>query len=200
MKHTYFALRHGEAEHIVRGVVASRRPDVDTTFPLTEKGMADVETSVAGAIHSGVIDTTKPLVVIASPVLRARQTGDIAIQTAMRNGVLLKEGTLQIRDAWADRDFGSAEGGPNTVYEQYWKRDKQDPLHHWNSCESAAEVRKRIEADLTELEHMYDEPCQILLCSHGDTLQITQTFFLQMGPEHHRDVPHIHTAEIRRLY
>jgi len=39
----------------------------------------------------------------------------------------------------------------------------------------------------------------ILLVSHGDTLQILQAGFGRTDPARHRHLPHLETAEIRRM-
>ena len=39
----------------------------------------------------------------------------------------------------------------------------------------------------------------ILLVSHGDTLQILEAGFLRMDPSAHRQLPHLDTAQIREL-
>lgn len=39
----------------------------------------------------------------------------------------------------------------------------------------------------------------ILLVSHGDTLQILRAGFLRMSPSQHRSLPELKTAEIRQL-
>jgi probable phosphoglycerate mutase len=59
-------------------------------------------------------------------------------------------------------------------------------------------VLDRATALIADLERRYSGR-DILLVSHGDTLQILQAGFLRMDPARHRQVPHLETAEIRQL-
>jgi broad specificity phosphatase PhoE len=59
-------------------------------------------------------------------------------------------------------------------------------------------VLDRVTALIADLERRYSGR-DILLVSHGDTLQILQAGFLRMDPARHRSVPHLATAEIRPL-
>ena len=51
---------------------------------------------------------------------------------------------------------------------------------------------------VAELEQRFSGR-DILLVSHGDTLQILQAGFRGMSPARHRGLPHLDTAEIRRI-
>jgi broad specificity phosphatase PhoE len=59
-------------------------------------------------------------------------------------------------------------------------------------------VLDRVTALVTDLERRYAGR-DILLVSHGDTLQILQAGFLRMNPAAHRRLPHLGMAEIRAL-
>ena len=56
----------------------------------------------------------------------------------------------------------------------------------------------RSTAFIVDLERRYSGR-DILLVSHGDTLQILRAGFLRMNPSQHRSLPELKTAEIRRL-
>ena len=56
----------------------------------------------------------------------------------------------------------------------------------------------RTTALIADLEQRYSGR-DILLVSHGDTLQILQAGFLRVDPSGHRRLPHLDTAEIREL-
>jgi glucosyl-3-phosphoglycerate phosphatase len=59
-------------------------------------------------------------------------------------------------------------------------------------------VLDRATAFVVELERRYSGR-DILLVSHGDTLQILQAGFLRIDPSRHRSLPDLATAEIRWL-
>ena len=56
----------------------------------------------------------------------------------------------------------------------------------------------RVDRLVADLERRYAGR-DILLVSHGDTLQILQAGFLRMNPSPHRRLPELRTAEIRQL-
>ena len=61
-----------------------------------------------------------------------------------------------------------------------------------------AAVLDRTTAFILDLERRYSGR-DILLISHGDTLQILRAGFLRMDPSQHRSLPELKTAEIRQL-
>ncbi len=73
-----------------------------------------------------------------------------------------------------------------------------DSGHPASGVELAAAVLDRVTALIARLERRYSER-DILLVSHGDTLQILQAGFLRLAPCAHRRLPHLATAEIREL-
>jgi broad specificity phosphatase PhoE len=64
--------------------------------------------------------------------------------------------------------------------------------------ETAAAVLDRVAGLVAGLERGYSGR-DILLVSHGDTLQILQAGFAGIDPSRHRTVPHLEVAEIRLL-
>ena len=72
----WFVLRHGRSEANEAGIVASRLPNAETRYGLTPAGRKEVAGSVQAA--AGSVQGALPLLIIASPFLRTRQTADIA--------------------------------------------------------------------------------------------------------------------------
>jgi glucosyl-3-phosphoglycerate phosphatase len=62
-----------------------------------------------------------------------------------------------------------------------------------------AAVLDRATAVIADLERRHSGR-DILLVSHGDTLQILQAGLLRIDPSRHRSLPHLATAEFRRLH
>jgi len=56
----------------------------------------------------------------------------------------------------------------------------------------------RVTAVIADYENQYSA-ATILLVSHGDALQILQTAFARLDASTHRQLEHLHTAEIRQL-
>jgi len=97
-----------------------------------------------------------------------------------------------------ERHFGNWERTANNNYRNVWLDDEIDPYHKKESVESVMEVLGRAVSLIVELEVKYNGK-NILLVSHGDTLQILQTWFMRVPPSKHRHLPHLNLAEIREL-
>jgi broad specificity phosphatase PhoE len=68
-----------------------------------------------------------------------------------------------------------------------------------SDVEPVAAVLDRATGFIADLERQHSGR-DILLVSHGDTLQILQAGFLRIDPSRHRSLPHLATAEFRRLH
>ena len=90
-----FIARHGETAWNLENRVSGR-----TDVPLTEKGLQQAQTLARNAVGRGIE------VIIASPLLRARQTAQ-AVSDAI--GV-----EVQIDERLMELDFGIFEGAPRT--------------------------------------------------------------------------------------
>ena len=77
--------------------------------------------------------------------------------------------------------------------------DEQDPWHADGDVEPVAAVLDPATGFIADLERQHSGR-DILLVSHGDTLQILQAGFLRIDPSRHRSLPHLATAEFRRLH
>ena len=83
-------------------------------------------------------------------------------------------------------------------YSRVWAADQADAGHPAGGVEPADAVLERATALVTELERRFADR-DILLVSHGDTLQILQAGFQRVAATSHRSLPHLGTAEIRPL-
>lgn len=130
-------------------------------------------------------------VIYSSDFSRARQTAEVVRAHLGAPEVVL---TAALRE----RCFGRWEGSATGNYARVWTADETAPGHADGNVEPAATVLDRATAFIAHLERQH---CgrDILLVSHGDTLQILQAGFMGVDPSRHRSVPHLATAEIRRL-
>ena len=103
------------------------------------------------------------------------------------------EGALSVSGS-----VGDWEGSPTANYARVWAADEVNPCHAGGDVEPAAAVLDRSTAFIADLERRYSGR-DILLVSHGDTLQILRAGFLRMNPSQHRSLPELKTAEIRQL-
>jgi len=191
MNNDYFALRHGQSQPNVLGIVLSGLEDgKKEEYTLTKEGEGQVQISVKKAKEEELLGSDT--IIYSSPFSRAKKTAEIAKE------VLGVEAEIIFDDRLRERWFGDWEKTDNTAYEKIWKEDRVNPEHKIKNVESALEVQKRITSLIEDLEEKYIGK-NILLVSHGDTLQILQTGFLKISASEHREVPHLHTAEIRKL-
>jgi probable phosphoglycerate mutase len=187
----YHAMRHGQSRANVAGVIVSgiesdRRGD----WGLSELGREQV---LAAARDCGLPADT---LICSSDFSRARQTAEIVRARLGAPPVLV---AVALRERW----FGDLEGTATGNYAQAWAADEAGGGDTGGGdtgagVEPAAAVLDRGTALVAELERRYAGR-DILLVSHGDTLQILQAGFLRMDPAAHRRLPPLGVAEIRAL-
>lgn len=189
LKNKYFALRHGESKANILGIILSDPKYGAVEFGLSVKGKEEVRESVKKAVEKGILD--KNTVIVSSDFTRARESAEIARSALGVDKIIINKNLRE-------RNFGNFERTENTNYQKVWDKDKSDPNHKNENVESANEVLKRVTNLILELEKKFKGK-KILLVSHGDALQILQTGFLKTCASKHREVPHLHVAEIREL-
>ena len=209
----YHAMRHGQSKAnaagiIVSGIETDRRGD----WGLTDLGREQVLASAqACVLPAGTV-------ICSSDFSRARQTAQIV-------RARLGAPPVVVAAALRERCFGDLEGTATGNYARVWAADEAgaadtgaaaatgadggdagadsgdagaDSGEAGGGVEPAAAVLDRATALVTDLERRYAGR-DILLVSHGDTLQILQAGFLRMDPAAHRRLPHLGVAEIRPL-
>jgi len=210
----YHAMRHGQSKANVAGVIVSgiendRRGD----WGLSELGREQV---LAAARGCGLPPDT---LICSSDFARARQTAEIVRER-------LGAPPVVVAAALRERCFGDLEGSATANYARVWAADEASAgadggaAGTWSTgprpnggnanggnanggeadygVESAAAVLDRATALVADLEGRYAGR-DILMVSHGDTLQILQAGFLRMDPAAHRRLPPLRVAEIRAL-
>jgi broad specificity phosphatase PhoE len=192
-------MRHGqskanEAGIIVAAIESDRRGD----YGLSELGLRQAR---AAADACGLPADT---VICSSDFARARQTAEIV-------RARLGAAEVTVAEALRERGFGDLEGATVASYARVWEADETDKAHAAHEAgadgagagralgvEPAAAVLDRVTALVAGLERRYSGR-DILLVSHGDTLQILEAGFLRLDPTRHRRLPPLATAEIREL-
>lgn len=204
LRHRYFALRHGESEANVAGMIISD-PEVGVKeFGLTERGQEDVRRTAGqfakllkddAAAGEGE-DLRSRVVVVASDFKRTRETAEV-FSEALAGAVMPQK--VRLETALRERFFGRLEAGPNKRYQEVWDRDRRDPSATPFSAESALDVRQRTVSLIARLEAELPEGSIVVLVSHGDALQILQTAFNSISAAEHRSLRHLDPAEVREL-
>ncbi|MGH3290447.1 MAG: histidine phosphatase family protein [Trebonia sp.] len=180
------AMRHGQSKANEAGViVAAIESDRRGDYGLSELGLRQAR---AAADACGLPADT---VICSSDFSRARQTAEIVRARLGAADVIVTE-------ALRERCFGDLEGATVASYAKVWAADETD-AGHVNGVEPPAAVLDRVTAFVAGLERRHAGR-DILLVSHGDTLQILQAGFLRLDPAQHRRLPPLGTAEIRELH
>ena len=186
----YFALRHAESTANAQGIILAQPANGTTGYGLTENGQEQIK-ALDHRVYSSIgLDPSKTIC-YSSDFKRAFETADIFCMK-----LNLNDPTVDIR--LRERDFGELEFESNKRYKEVWAFDKNSMDHNEFGCESLQSVSDRIRALLLDLESKFKDK-QIVLCSHGDTLQITQCIFAGVMPTGHRSLPHLGNAELRLL-
>lgn len=182
----YHVMRHGQSKANLRGIIVSRvETDAGGDYGLTERGREQVRAAARGYwLPAGTL-------IFSSDFARAAQTAEIMRAHLGAPGVA-------VATALRERGFGSWEGSGTENYQAAWAADEAGTGHAADGAELAESVLCRVSAFIAELEREHSGR-DILLVSHGDTLQILQAGFARMAPARHRRLPHLETAEIRPI-
>ena len=218
----YRVMRHGQSKANVAGIIVSSiETDRRGDWGLSDAGREQVlEAALACGLPVGTV-------ICSSDFSRARQTAEIVrarlgappvlVAAALRErcfGDLEGTATGNYARVWAtdEADAGdtAGDGGDSAADGGDSAADGGDAgggeaggldagsQDAGSGVEPAAAVLDRATALVTDLERRYAGR-DILLVSHGDTLQILQAGFLRMDPAAHRRQPHLGIAEIRAL-
>ena len=187
LRNRYYALRHGDSAANRQGIIVSHPDNGLFEYGLSQRGAAQVETSLAGVAELGP-DT----LILSSDFRRARESAEIARQKLKSARPLETDARLR------ERFFGEYELGSDHGYAEVWREDEIDADSRRRGVESANQVMARVTRVVSELEQSLGG-VTLLLVSHGDALQILQTAFQKQDAARHRRIDHLETAEIRLL-
>ncbi len=146
----YFTMRHGEAETNVRGILSYKKED---EFHLTEKGKTQVKTSSTKLKEK--ID-----VIISSPLLRTKETAEIAAEA-----LGISKDTIVYDERIAEVNTGDFSGCGIETYRSYFsstleKFDKPTP-----NGETLTQMKKRIGDFLYDIDQKYKGK-KVLIVAH----------------------------------
>ena len=156
-----YIARHGETAWNAENRVSGR-----TDIPLTERGLEQAQLLAQNAVGKGIE------VIIASPLLRARQTAQ-AVSNAIGVPVEIDERLIEL-------DFGIFEGGPRTNPDFQYTR-AQFPTRYPGG-ESAFMLAHRVYSCLEDVKRKYD-PKTVLLVCHGGVCRMVRSFFMDLTNE-----------------
>ncbi len=186
LKNRYFVMRHGESKaNVAKIIISTPENGVKEDYALSEVGREQARVSAEKT------ELGPNTIIFASDFSRARETAEIVAD-------IIGAAAPQITPALRERHFGEFEEKSNIHYNDVWAHDENSADHTEYDVESVNNNLKRTTAFILELEEKYVNR-DILLVSHGDTLQILQTAFDRVDAHKHRSLTHLETAEIRQL-
>ena len=183
----YFAMRHGHSLANQRAIIVSQPENGLEGFGLSDRGRVQVRESLQ---HFSVSPAN--IIIVSSDFCRARESAEIAAQS------LGTVEAINLDPRLRERNFGELELTADSGYADVWEADADNPDHQVMGVESVNQVMQRVTSLIVEYEDCRSNT-SILLVSHGDALQILETAFARMDGSAHRQLEHLHTAQIREL-
>ncbi len=187
LSNRYFAMRHGHSIANQQGIIVSYPENGCDRFGLSELGRAQVKESLQ---NFGLLDANT--IIVSSDFSRARESAEIA------SALFHSDESINLDCRLRERNFGELELASDSGYAEVWQEDAENPDSQLRGVESVNQVMTRVTSVVAEYEDRYTGTT-ILLVSHGDALQILQTAFARMDGSSHRQLDHLHTAQIRQL-
>ena len=183
-----FLLRHGRSVANEKRVIASSPANAGDGFGLTPVGREQVRETIARAQAAGTLDS--PVVLVSSPLLRARESIDVAAE------VLGAVPTIDTR--LSERDFGNFELEPDDRYERVWAEDRLSATHRSWGVESIVQLLERAGPVVEELAR-HEHAATVILCTHGDVASVLLCSSLGVPLAQHREVGALETGAMREL-
>ncbi|MEK7641930.1 MAG: class I tRNA ligase family protein [Patescibacteria group bacterium] len=153
-RNEYFIMRHGEAENNVEGILNS---DPSKQYHLTQKGKDQVSESTRSL--KGKID-----LIYVSPLLRARETAEIAAQAA---GLSVE--AIISDDRLIEMGMGELEGQHTDEFTRLFPTGAEYFNHSVKGVETRMETKRRVGAFLKDIDKKH-EGKRILIVSHDTPL------------------------------
>jgi len=148
----YFVMRHGGAQSNEKGIASSR---ADAPDHLTRAGRIEIE-RVAERLHKEDID-----LIVASPFVRTKETADIIAKQ-----LKLKKKQVVFDKRLGEVGTGSFDGEPWEKYHSQFDSFGEEYNNAIGGAETRAEVRRRANEALYELENKHQKK-KILIVTHG---------------------------------
>jgi len=187
LRNSYYIMRHGQSLGNIEKIIVSDPGNGLFGYGLTPTG----EKQAADSLNNfSKLDSQT--IIYSSDFLRTTQTALIAAKILKPNSGICFTPHLR------ERFFGNFELTSSDNYGVVWSDDLKDQQNTKNQVETVDAVLNRIFLCLGEIEEIFDGR-NILLVSHGDTLQILSAFFKGWLPNRHREVEHLGVAEIRKV-
>ena len=185
MNNKYIFLRHGESVSNFRDIICSSiQNGTSPEYGLTKTGIEQVRLS------SKVLKKelkNEDIVIFCSPFTRALQTALI-----VKNELDVNNFDFFVSMNLKERGFEKFELQSSKEYSTVWENDNNNL--DTKGIETCKEVSNRVKELFIKLEKEYKNKT-IILVSHGDTIMIARTVFLDDDAYNHRNYNFIKNAE-----
>lgn len=179
-------MRHGQSKANEQNIIVSHPENrLHIDYALSDLGKRQAREAAENS------KLTKDTEIYASDFSRAVETAEIVQE-------IIGAPAIHSTEALRERHFGDFEKMHSENYHKVWDVDAVDANHTENNVESVNSVLSRVTKFILDIEEKYSGK-DILLVSHGDTLQILQAGFLKVDPKTHHSLSYLKTAEIREL-
>ena len=203
--HRYVALRHGQSEANVLGIISSEPSVAIPQHGLSASGRAQAQSAGVALVELAKASGCG-VAVVTSDFKRALETAQAVHEAAERAGVpSWPSQAPQIDTRLRERNFGEFNGESDDNYARVWAEDAASAQHEAFGVESVESVVARtgeVLADLDASAALRGQEQKWLVClvAHGDVLQIMQcAHFERQDPRRHRQLEHLLTATPREL-
>ncbi len=194
-RNTYSVMRHGEATHLIEGVM-SCKPEISDKHGLTDLGREQVAESVKRMIAEQDI----PTIIYHSPLRRTRETAEL-----VRDLIEQKTGkkiTLISEDRIHEEDFGDLDGHGRDEEGAYRNTPEEYIYKQFPHGESYADMRKRMGVFLYDVDTKHEKE-HILIVTHEGCIYGAEDVSLGMSLEQivvtHKDIIRIYPGTYRKL-
>ena len=205
LNHRYVALRHGQSEANVQGIISSEPSVAVVQHGLSASGRAQAQKAGVALVELAKASGCG-LAVVTSDFKRALETAQAVHEAAERAGVpTWPSQAPQIEVRLRERYFGEFNGESDDNYGRVWAEDAVSAQHEAFGVESVASVVARTGELLSDLDasaalRRQEQKWLVCLVAHGDVLQIMQcAHFERQDPRLHRHLEHLLTATPREL-
>jgi len=187
-ENNFWILRHGEANHIQAGILASGVEGKNNTSHLTEKGKKQVEESAKKLKKQ--LGKKELDVIFSSPYVRAQETAKVAAKVLGAKVI--------VDDRLAELNAGLFNGKSVSDYEAFFTNKKEKFVKAPEGGETLADVKKRVMEFMIEMNSKYSNK-NILITGHGDPLWAIEGGAENLSNEKMWEIPSLKLAELRKV-
>eukprot|EP00188_Purpureofilum_apyrenoidigerum_P002513 Plantae.Rhodophyta-Purpureofilum_apyrenoidigerum.ctg25802.p1 GENE.Plantae.Rhodophyta-Purpureofilum_apyrenoidigerum.ctg25802~~Plantae.Rhodophyta-Purpureofilum_apyrenoidigerum.ctg25802.p1 ORF type:complete len:306 (+),score=46.56 Plantae.Rhodophyta-Purpureofilum_apyrenoidigerum.ctg25802:251-1168(+) len=190
LQNRYIAVRHGQSEANLDGIISSDVKFGTTAHGLTGQGRRQSRIAATSLVETIGRDNLDRVVIYSSPYKRALETANEAA-AAVCNLIKFENEVADLEEfecppvltepLLRERWFGELDGKIITSYNQVWPVDMKDATHNLFGCESVTEVCVRVRSMFLAMEKQHSDRI-ILLFGHADVLQILQMYCARADP------------------